>query len=189
MNSECMLSTIGLVKITDKDSGEVILNEKNAIHFGNMAWAIANLLAGNSTYHIKYVKFGNGASEVLGTGEILYKSANVSLTYNSSADLYNTTYQKNVFPNTPDNNIAVEVGPTGYSDVIVTCLLDYGEPAGQDFMDTATDFNGAYVFDEIGLVTDQENLLLTHKISHPVQKASNRAYEIEYTLRIQMTNA
>ena len=30
------------------------------------------------------------------------------------------------------------VSGTNYTDVLVTCLLDYGEPAGQDAFDTAS---------------------------------------------------
>ena len=38
-----------------------------------------------------------------------------------------------------------------YTDIVVTCTLDYGEPTGQAAFDNTTDFNGDYVFDELGL--------------------------------------
>ena len=80
-----------------------------------------------------------------------------------------------------------------YTDILVTCLLDYGEPAGQQAFDNSTNFNGEYVFDELGLKTwngSADNLrLITHVIFHPVQKSLNRQIQIDYTIRIQtLTN-
>ena len=40
-----------------------------------------------------------------------------------------------------------------YTDIVCTCTLDYGEPTGQAAFDNTTDFNGDYVFDELGLKT------------------------------------
>ena len=82
-----------------------------------------------------------------------------------------------------------------YTDILVSCLLDYGQPAGQQAFDNSTNFNGEYVFDELGLqctteVANTTNLsLITHVIFHPVQKSLNRQIQIDYTLRIQtLTN-
>jgi hypothetical protein len=84
-----------------------------------------------------------------------------------------------------------------YSDILVQCLLDYGEPSGQDAFDNSTQLNGEYVFDELGLLayygTDNDGnvitRLLTHVIFHPVQKSLNRQIQIDYTVRIQsLTN-
>jgi hypothetical protein len=77
-----------------------------------------------------------------------------------------------------------------YTDILITCLLDYGEPAGQDAFDTSTDFNGIYVFDEIGIkgwngTTVGAGDLLTHVVFNPVQKSLNRLIQIDYTIRIQ----
>ena len=30
----------GIVKITDPNTGEVLVHQENAIHFGNISWAI-----------------------------------------------------------------------------------------------------------------------------------------------------
>jgi hypothetical protein len=76
----------------------------------------------------------------------------------------------------------------------VTCLLDYGEPAEQQAFDNSTNFNGEYVFDELGLqckvgANAGDLLLITHVVFHPVQKSLNRQIQIDYTLRIQtLTN-
>jgi hypothetical protein len=77
-----------------------------------------------------------------------------------------------------------------YTDILVSCLLDFGEPNGQDALDTATTTDGTYVFDELGLraySTDGQNagMLLTHVIFHPVQKSTNRMIQIDYTIRVQ----
>jgi hypothetical protein len=72
-------------------------------------------------------------------------------------------------------------------------LLDYGEPSGQQAFDNATDYNGEFVFDELGLKcwngSAADLRLITHVIFHPVQKSLNRQIQIDYTLRIQaLTN-
>jgi hypothetical protein len=38
-----------------------------------------------------------------------------------------------------------------YTDIVCTCTLDYGEPTGQAAFDNTTNFNGDYVFDELGI--------------------------------------
>ena len=80
------------------------------------------------------------------------------------------------------------VNGTNYTDVVVTCLLDYGEPNGQDATDTASASDSLYVFDELGLVSYASSgtgKLLTHVIFHPVQKSLNRLIQIDYTVRVQ----
>jgi hypothetical protein len=72
--------------------------------------------------------------------------------------------------------------------VFITCLLDYGEPSGQEAFDNTNNANSNYVFDELGLVSyngTSEGRLLTHVIFHPVQKSLNRLIQIDYTVRIQ----
>ena len=84
-----------------------------------------------------------------------------------------------------------------YTDILVQCLLDYGEPAGQAAFDNSTQTDSEYVFDELGLLANygtdvsggQLTRLLTHVIFHPVQKSLNRQIQIDYTVRIQsLTN-
>ena len=79
---------------------------------------------------------------------------------------------------------------TNYSDIFVTCLLDYGDgnASGQLAFDNATDNTSPFVFDELGLKSyssSGNSLLLTHVIFHPVQKSLNRLIQIDYTVRIQ----
>ena len=80
------------------------------------------------------------------------------------------------------------ISGTNYTDVFVTCLLDYGEPADQQAFDTASSDESSYIFDELslrGFSDNGEGRLLTHVIFHPVQKSLNRLIQIDYTVRIQ----
>jgi hypothetical protein len=194
----------GFVKITDPNSGEILVDKKNAIHYENISIAMAQTLSnrtvaqgGGSIYEMA---FGNGGSSVDPTGVITYLPPNIT---GQNADLYNETYFKIVDDNSADNTdpsnnkmTVLHTAGTYYTDILVTCLLDYGEPPGQQAFDNSTNFNGEYVFDELGLKcidgtsTDSGDLMLiTHVIFHPVQKSLNRQIQIDYTLRIQtLTN-
>lgn len=75
-----------------------------------------------------------------------------------------------------------------YTDILVSCRLEYNEPNEQMAFDTTTDSNSTYVFDELGLKS-AGGKLLTHVIFHPVQKSQNRLIQIDYTIRVQtLTN-
>ena len=187
----------GFLKIYDPRSGEVFVDKSNAIHYENISICMANTLADRNTGYIYKMAFGNGGSAVDPTGVITYLPPN---TTGQNATLYNETYSKVVDDNSaantdPANNFMTVLHTSGqvYTDIITTCLLDYGEPAGQQAFDNSTNFNGEYVFDELGLQAwngSATNLLLiTHVIFHPVQKSLNRQIQIDYTLRIQtLTN-
>lgn len=187
----------GWLKIYDPNSGEVLQDKKNAIHYENMSVALASSLANKSTGYIYSMAFGNGGSSVDPTGIITYLPPN---TTGQNADLYNETYSKVVDDNSaantdPARNKLTVLHTSGqiYTDVLVSCLLDYGEPSGQQAFDNSTNFDGEFVFDELGLKSwngsSTELLLLTHVIFHPVQKSLNRQIQIDYTVRIQtLTN-
>jgi len=187
----------GFVKIFDPVSGEVLIDKKNAIHYENISIAMAQTLANRDLGWIYVMAFGNGGSSVDPTGVITYLPPN---TTGQNADLYNETYSKVVDDNSsadtdPANNKLTVLHTTGkvYTDILVSCLLDYGEPAGQQAFDNSTNFNGEFVFDELGLKTWNGSAtdlrLITHVIFHPVQKSLNRQIQIDYTLRIQtLTN-
>ena len=187
----------GFVKIHDPQTGEILLDKKNAIHYENISVCMANTLSDRNVGWIYTMAFGNGGSAVDPTGVITYLPHN---TVGTSASLYNETYAKVVDDNSaanqdPGNNYMTVIHTSGqpYTDIVVTCLLDYGEPAGQQAFDNSTNFNGEYVFDELGLQcwngSATELLLITHVIFHPVQKSLNRQIQIDYTLRIQtLTN-
>ena len=81
----------GHVLIRDPETGEVLLNKKNAIHYENMSLALAYSIAGRKEGNIYEMHFGNGGSTVSGSGAITYFPTN---TTGSTADLYNPTYSK-----------------------------------------------------------------------------------------------
>ena len=192
-----LTSIQGFLKVYDPQSGEVFVDKKNAIHYENISICMANTLADRNTGFIYKMAFGNGGSAVDPTGVITYLPPN---TTGQNASLYNETYSKVVDDNSaadtdPTNNYMTVVHTSGnvYTDIITTCLLDYGEPAGQQAFDNSTNFIGEYVFDELGLQcwngSASNLLLITHVIFHPVQKSLNRQIQIDYTLRIQtLTN-
>ena len=187
----------GHIKITDRNTGEILEDKDNAVNYEAISIAMANTLSDHGSGWIYQMAFGNGGSAVDSTGVITYLPPNVT---GENASLYNQTYQKVVDGNSAanldplNNNMTVLHTPGNvYTDILVSCLLDYGEPAGQQAFDNSTNFNGEYVFDELGLQcwngSANSLFLITHVIFHPVQKSLNRQIQIDYTLRIQtLTN-
>jgi hypothetical protein len=182
----------GHIKIYDPISAEVFINKRNAIHYENISVAIVESMTNSGQGFVYQMAFGNGGTSIDPTGIITYLTPNTSGT---NASLYNQTYQKIVDPNSstnvdPTRNFTEVRHTTGqnYTDIFVTCLLDYGEPNGQAAYDTNSDGTSTYVFDELGLQSYSstgESLLLTHVIFHPVLKSLNRLIQIDYTVRIQ----
>lgn len=192
----------GHIKIFDPESGEVYVDKRNAIHYENISEAIAYSLANKGQSYIYEMHFGNGGTSVDPTGIINYLPPNINT---SNSNLYNPTFAKII-----DNTSALNSDPTRnkmeirhvpgrvYTDIVISCLIDYGEPAGQNAFDNSTNLEDTYTFDELGLKarsTDGSSgltttgKLLTHVIFHPVQKSLNRLIQIDYTVRIQtLTN-
>ena len=187
----------GHIKIFDPSTDEVYVDKNNAIHYENFSKALANSIANRTTGFIEEMHFGNGGTSVDATGIITYLTPNST---GDNANLYNQTYYKSVNDqsslntDTTRNKITIaHTSGTTYSDVVVSCLLDFGEPSGQSAFDNTTTVNDTFVFDEIALFswegTAGSGNLLTHVIFHPVQKSLNRLIQIDYTIRIQsLTN-
>lgn len=191
----------GFLKIYDPNNLEVFVDKKNAINYENMSEALADTLSNRGFGEIYQMAFGNGGASVDETGIITYLPPN---TTGQNAALYNETYAKivddtSVFNPDPTRNKMTVNHTSGrlYTDILVQCLLDYGEPAGQGAFDNSTQTDSDYIFDELGLLanygTDSDGniitRLLTHVIFHPVQKSLNRQIQIDYTVRIQsLTN-
>lgn len=182
----------GHIKIFDPETGEVFQDKRNAIHYENMSVAMVNALSNQGQGTIYQMVFGTGGTTVDPTGLITYLTPN---TVGVNTGLYNQTYQKVV-----DQNATENVDPTRnkmeirhvsgatYSDILISCLLDYGEPVGQQAFDNSQDLKGNFVFDELGLKSynpNGEGRLLTHVVFHPVQKSLNRLLQIDYTIRVQ----
>ena len=192
----------GWVSISDVQTGEILVDRKNAIHYENFSEALAkSITAGplnandseSASGFIKTMAFGNGGTDVSPTGVITYKTPNYT---GVNAILYNQTYSKVISQQfsvnaDPVNNRMTVTHLVGkaYTDILVSCRLEYNEPAiGQDSFDITIDANSTYVFDELGLKS-AGGKLLTHVIFHPVQKSQNRLIQIDYTIRVQtLTN-
>ena len=192
INEQSGVHLEGHIKIHNPESGHVFVNKRNAIHYENMSISLAESLGNAGTGYIYQMGFGNGGTSVDPTGIITYLTPNSTGT---NASLYNQTYAK-VVDDRSVNNVDPQrnkietrhVTGTNYTDIVVSCLLDYGEPEGQDAFDTAADTEQQFVFDELGLVgysASGTGRLLTHVIFHPVQKSLNRLIQIDYTVRVQ----
>jgi hypothetical protein len=182
----------GHIKIFDPSTKEVFIDKRNAIHYENMSISLAESLGNEGKGFIHEMVFGNGGTTVDPTGIITYLTPN---TVGTNSGLYNETYAKVVDDRSANNIDPVRnkietrhLTGTNYTDIIVSCLLDYGEPADQEAFDTATYSESQYVFDELGLrsyLPGGTGRLLTHVIFHPVQKSLNRLIQIDYTVRVQ----
>jgi hypothetical protein len=182
----------GHIKIFDPQSNEVFIDKRNAIHYENMSVAMVNALSNQGQGTVFEMVFGSGGTTVDPTGLITYLTPN---TVGVNSSLYNQTYNKVVDQNSVANTDPVRnkmeirhISGATYSDILITCLLDYGEPNGQEAFDNSQDLSGDFVFDELGLRSFNPNgtgKLLTHVIFHPVQKSLNRLLQIDYTIRVQ----
>lgn len=199
METNIGISVKGSIKITDvtDNNHPVVLVEKNnQINYEAISEAIASSFSNQGSGTIFQMVFGNGAASVDATGLITYLPPNVT---GLNAALYNQTFQKIV-----DGSLISNTDPTRnkmtishvagklYTDILVQCLLDYGEPDGQSAFDNATATDTAFTFDELGLTaqygTDGTGTpvtkLISHVVFHPIQKSLNRQIQIDYTIRI-----
>ncbi len=182
----------GHIKIFDPETKEVFIDKRNAIHYENMSVAMVNAMSNQGQGTLYQMVFGNGGTTVDPTGLITYLTPN---TVGINTSLYNQTYSKIIDQNASENADPIRnkmeirhISGATYSDILISCLLDYGEPDGQEAFDNSQDMNGNFVFDELGLKSYNPSgagKLLTHVVFHPVQKSLNRLLQIDYTIRIQ----
>jgi hypothetical protein len=182
----------GHIKIFDPETKEVFIDKRNAIHYENMSVAMVQSLSNQGLGTIYEMSFGTGGTVVDPTGLITYLTPN---TIGVNSNLYNQTYTKIVDQNSTLNLDPIRnkmeirhISGATYSDILVSCLLDYGEPIDQEAFDNSQDLSGNFVFDELGLKAYSPSgtgKLLTHVIFHPVQKSLNRLLQIDYTIRVQ----
>ena len=193
----------GHVLIKDKNTDEVLLDKKNAIHNRNMALAIARGLANESNHQVFKMVFGNGGTYVeagtSGCFQYHYNSPNVR---DPAADLYNKPYSEVIDDQETSANGNQVVTSTGTVAntflVICTCTLSANEPSGQSATDGANNTTDqtspteeTFSFDELGLktsdITSEDGLLLSHIIFNPIEKTANRELVITYTLTISVS--
>lgn len=171
------------------DTGNVLLNKRNAIHNEHASVIIARGLANRANGSVFSMHFGTGGATIDPLGNIIFSVPN---TTGSSADLNVPVYFENVDDNSSapaGNQMAVRhINGTLFSDVEIRCVIDKDEPFGQSTFDNVG-FNindeTQFVFDEIGLKSE-DGLLMTHVTFSPVQKSANRIIEVVYVLRIRI---
>jgi len=199
----------GHVKIQDKNTLEVLREEDNAIHPKNMGIAFARGLANQNMHCVYKILMGNGGTYQGGTGEITYLPPNITGVGPSTgggSSLYNWTYSAVV-----DDQATAFVGPGNsvihpasednaaqiFSTVVVSAVVSaVPGQAPSDSPGASTDpfFNpdvptgsaNQFVFDELGLFTE-DDYLLTHLIFSPIEKTANRELLITYTLTITVS--
>ena len=120
----------GHIKIHNPETGEILVDKRNAIHYENMSISLAESLSNQGQGMVYQMAFGNGGTNVDPTGIITYLSPNSTGT---NASLYNQTYAKVI-----DNNNVNNVDPTRnkletrhVSGTNYTCLL-YTSPSPRD---------------------------------------------------------
>lgn len=182
----------GHIKIFDPENGEIFIDKRNAIHYENMSVAMVNSLSNQGQGTIYQMVFGTGGTIVDPTGLITYLTPN---TVGINSSLYNQTYAKVVDQNAAENADPIRnkmeirhISGATYSDIIISCTLDYGEIPDQEAFDNSQNLDSNFIFDELGLKSynpNGEGKLLTHVVFHPVQKSLNRLLQIDYTIRVQ----
>jgi hypothetical protein len=189
MNELLNVQIHGHVKIQDAETGALVMAKSNAVHPQNMAIVIARSLAKDANGTIYKMCFGNGGTFFNSSQQIVYRSPNII----GSANLYNQTYEVLVDEQdsgTPvTNSVTASASPAPSITSIVTIIAELGasEPTGQAVSDNiTTNPEALYVFDELGLKTG-DGLLLSHLIFSPIEKTSNRAFIITYTLTISVS--
>lgn len=172
----------------DGNVEKVWVDKRNAIHKENASILIARAISDREFGSIHSMHFGTGGATIDPIGNIVFASPNVT----GAADLNNPVYFEVVNDNNgapAGNQMAVRhINGTLFSDVEIRCVIDKNEPFGQAAFDNigTTNVNDSdFVFDEIGLKTEDE-LLVTHVVFSPVEKSANRIIEVVYTLRVSI---
>ncbi len=186
------------VIIEDTNTGEIFLDDCNAVHPENMAYIIARGLANQNKSHIWKVAVGNGGSYVDSTGALHF---NIPNTIGTTAELYNETYSE--YADAVGNSVTAMASTTDITslvEVIFTIAPD--DPgSGQWVSDSYLSPNpientngpGGYTFefDELGLFAESDDVnhpfLLTHIVFHPIAKTQNRNLRLRYTLTISVS--
>lgn len=194
------------VIIEDPVTGEIFLDDCNAVHPENMAYIIARGLANQNKSHIWKVAVGNGGSYVDSTGALHF---NIPNTIGTTAELYNETYSE--FADAVGNSVTAMASTTDVTslvEVIFTIapdepgssqLLSDGQllsneqhPGDEQLIGNINAPGGyAFEFDELGLFAESDDVnhpfLLTHIVFHPIAKTQNRNLRLRYTLTISVS--
>lgn len=183
-NESMETQVIGTLKIFEKETGEVLVQKRNAIHPGNMAYVIASALAGSATSvnsdgaapYINWMAFGNGGSS--STTTLAYRSPRVFSVYDqlpitsSNSTLYAKTYQQKITKDDPSgmSNVEIyypgqemdngEVIPNNTSKINFQITVDhdkFAEMQDSTIPESDNTENKEFTIDEIGLLSGVTN--------------------------------
>lgn len=173
----------GHLRIYEKETGKVLLNQHNDINPENFSYAIAMAMSGDNDGHIKYMVFGNGGARPTSSNKFIYS---VPQTVGRAAAVYKEIHRVDLETEDNDNYVKITHAPgNDYSDLVVHCTLkhDEGNEVGSDGN------NGTIVtgktFSEIALETTNKDLI-THLCFFPINKEPSNSLIIDYILRIQI---
>ena len=171
----------GHLRIWEKETGKILLDQHNDINAENFSYAIAQSLCGFTEGNIKYMAFGNGGARATSSNKLIYATPQ---TTGRAASLYNETYSKKV---SADDITVTHVSGNEYTDITVRCTLEKDEPSDNtyDTNTVNTSIVDTYNFSEICLKTADGDLI-THITHYPISKANNITLEIEYLVRFQI---
>lgn len=170
-NEDIKSQVIGTLKIFDKDSGDILVQKRNAIHPGNMAYVLASALAGSAVDvntggaapFINWMAFGNGGSS--STTTLSYRSPRVFGIYDqlpitsSNSTLYAKTYQQRT-----DNTVYFpgqdmgegEIVPDNTSKINFRVEMDhqqYADMNNETVPENDSTVSETFTFDEIALLS------------------------------------
>lgn len=191
----------GFLKISDLKSGEILVDKKNAIHFGNLTPTITEVLAGFDTSHLRYMAFGNGGTTMATNSETVYKAPNVSKSRNTSDSLYSEVHILELTPTSEeniDNSTYSLPSNSRYSDIVLSGIFDFNDISElQDEYDRLPSYDEVSIIDEIAIYSgpsagdirlsdSSRHSMVTHVIFHPIQKSKNRRIKIDYVIRVYL---
>lgn len=130
-NDNLHTQVVGTLRIYDRDTGTTLVNKRNAIHPGNMAYLIASAISGQSLGMniegsdpmINWMGFGNGGSS--STTTLSYRSPQVSEIYDglpissSASRLYARTYEQKIEKDGGSSDIRVYYPGEEIDDTVV----------------------------------------------------------------------
>ncbi len=186
-SEESLIQIMGHVHIED-DLGNVLLDKTNAVHPETMSLIIGRGLARVADAYIHTLVLGNGGASVASGGAVTYLPP---VTTGDSATIFNETYREIVDDADAgvgsNNSVTVASGSGTTSVVTVNLELQADEPSSQPTTDQAPSTEDDFAFDELGLLSDSDDRLLTHIIFSPILKSANRTINITYTLTITVS--
>lgn len=170
-----------------KSSGQILVDEDNAIHGRNMSLAIARGMTRSPSNFIHTMRFGNGGTVPSAGTEVTFKSPNV---IEPNSTLYNQTYQETFEPgNTNGNFLIYQEDADLFPVIICQVTLAANQPINQLATAALLENNkdNQFAFDEIGLFT-QDGKMLSHVIFPPRLKVDGKELVFTYTISVFATD-